>query len=252
MARRLSTKPTRRNSRQERDEEIERQMLGGSLFDAFDGYKEDWPGVYEPKKKDIEVIKQLFKRERWSPDFKKLKLNKNILLFVCDELVYLGNQHKHISGSKYLGKAMSMHDSYALRGTKFAILQDHVTSKSERAKIKGEIYCVSPETMLLIDNLKFNGVMTQREQRTFFLKDQNYPTKQGKRVPSIKAWVYLAKKECWNNAENMPLMARYCYAGLKDKMYYEYFPRTSIFPERPYHAPYPMDQRNDHWHEHVG
>lgn len=255
MAKRPSTKQTKLNSQQRRT----RMEMGlgpeESIFDAFEGYAENWPGVYEEKKKPVDIINQLYKRQKFTPDFKKLRLQQNILVFVCDALVYAGSEHKHLVNSKYLGKATSLHDSYALRGSKFAVLIDHVQAKSEKAKIKGELYAVSPETLLDLDRVRFNTVMHQREERTFFLNDQKYKTKAGKRVPSVKAWVYLAKKECWNSADHLPLFPRYCYAGLKNKMYYEYFPRTSIFPERPHHAPYPMDQHwreNELWHEHVG
>ena len=219
------------------------------MFDAFEGYREDWPGVYTPKPapdvQRVKVFDILAQREKWTPDFKKLRLQENILVFAFDQLVLLGQQHKYIQGAAYLGKAVSLHDSYVLKGHKFPVLFENSGDKIKRAKIKGEVYAVTPERMLVLDKLKFNGNMVHRELRSFFLKDQSYDTKKGTRRPSVKAWVYLAIPDVWQG-DHLPIFPTYTYAGLKDKKYYEYFPNCS-YPPNP----------QSNWdfarhHEHVG
>lgn len=221
---------------------------GIGIFDMFEGYQEDWPGTIparpapEPEQQKVDIFETLKQRAKWTPDFKKLKLQKNILVFVHDQLVFLGQQHKYIGDAKYLGKASSIHDNYTLKGHRFPVLLENSNPKSERAKIKGEIYAITPERLIVLDRLKFNGNMFRREQRTFFLKDQRFATKAGFRVPSVKAWVYLGVPDCWQG-DHLPTYPKYTYAGLKEKMYYEYFPQST-------YPPSPMSQWD--YHEHVG
>lgn len=235
MVRRPSTRRMSRNSREPLLEEGQMDMDG--IFDSFEGYQEDWPGVYSqapkpaPEPIKLDVFETLNQRRKWTPDFKKLRMHKNILVFAHDGLVFLGQQHKYMTDAKYLGKAVSIHDSYTMKGHRFPVLMENYNPKNERAKIKGEIYAVTPERMLVLDRLKYNGVMFRRELRTFFLKDQKFPTKAGTRVPSVKAWVYLGVPDVWHG-DHLPTFPRYAYAGLKDKMYYEYFPQSN-YPPRP-------------------
>lgn len=230
MVRRPSTRRINRNS-------FEPLLEDHGMFDMFEGYHEDWPGVYSqepkpaPEPKKLDIFESLKQRQKWTPDFKKLRLHKEILVFVHDQLVYLGSQHKYIEGAKYLGKAVSIHESYTMKGHRMPVLMENTNPKSERAKIKGEVYAVTPERMLVLDKLKYNGNMFRREMRTFFLKDQKFPTKAGHRVPSVKAWVYLGIPDVWQG-DHLPTFPRYAYAGLKDKMYYEYFPQSN-YPPRP-------------------
>ena len=235
MVRQPSTRRMRRNSRGEPLLE-EGQMDMDGIFDGFEGYPTNWPGTVNsyqalpaPERQKVDVIEELRIRRKWTPDFKRLKLHKYILVFVHDQLVHLGAQHKYIEGAQYLGKAVSVHDSYTLKGHRFPVLLENQNVKLERAKIKGEIYAVTPERMLVLDRLKFNGNMFHREMRSFFLKDQKYDTKVGSRHPSVKAWVYLGIPDIWAG-DHLPTFPRYTYAGLKEKMYYEYFPTTSYPP----------------------
>jgi hypothetical protein len=72
-----------------------------------------------------------------------------------------------------------------------------------KGNLIGEVYAVSPETMLDIDVYYENGVCYNRFQRQFFLADQETPfkPKDGTNIIGIaqKCWVYLANPTFWDS-----------------------------------------------------
>jgi gamma-glutamylcyclotransferase (GGCT)/AIG2-like uncharacterized protein YtfP len=205
-------------------------MHDQSGFDAFEGYVEEWPGVYVPpehKKKPPEIIEQLSRREKYTPDFNKLRFKDNILVFMYDEFRIRGKQNSIFNDSKYLGYGISATDLYCLKGhTLPVLLDDNLKSSKIRGRIKGEIYAVPPETLLRLDKLKYNTVLFKRVERTFFLTDQSYKTKDGSRIPSLKAWVYIGKPEQWQG-DHLSVQPMFSHAGSKERKYFEYFPKDA-------------------------
>ena len=198
------------------------------MFEGMEDYGHDWPGIYrDPMTRvntSVKIVSELQRREKFTPDFKKLKQFDNILVFVYDDLKFGGSQDTVLSESAYLGEATSAHDMYSLKGYRLPVLlNNNVRSSPSRGKIKGELYAVPPETILQLDKLKRNGVLFKREQRTFFLIDQKYKTKKGVQVPSVKAWVYMGIPEVWKN-DYLPIMAQFSHVGNKDRKFFYYSP----------------------------
>jgi hypothetical protein len=227
------------------------------LFDAFEGYTEDWPGVFVPpehKKREVNtvsIVEHLQKREKYSPDFKNIRRQENIPIFVYDEFRLRGFHNHLLSESKYLGFAVSASDIYTLKGHSQPILMENKHKNSTtRGKIKGEIYTVPPESLLIIDRMKFNGVLFKRYLRTFFLSDQSYKTKAGKKIPSIQAWVYMGIPDQWSG-DHLGTHPMFSHQGMKDKKYFEYFPTSTrrVHPPRQFpRSPHGMFG----FEEHVG
>lgn len=193
-------------------------------------YDQDWPGGYkevprqEVKKKPVEIIEELLNRERYTPDFSKLRLYENIPVFVYDQLRRNGTVNFLMRESKYLGCAVTSHDFYTMKGyAQPVVLEEPKKSSPLRGRIKGEVYAVPPETILVLDKQKFNGRMNYRKMVTVFLNEQTYVTKQGKKHPSIKAWMYLDNPIQWN-FQQLPTQARYQYAGNPDRMFFDFVP----------------------------
>lgn len=219
MVRRPSIRPTRRNSL---------LPLGESMFDMFEGYQEDWPGVYVPPelaRREIHLVREMKRREKYTPDFSKLRHQKNILVFVYDEFKTRGDKSLHLATSKYLGMATSASDLYTLKGARFPVLLDN-NKKSDkfRGRIRGEVYSVSPDILQKIDQLKYNGNLFKRQQRNFFLTEQSYKSKDGTRIPSVRAWCYIGNPDTWHDVSCSPMFS---HAGSKDRKYFEYFPTSS-------------------------
>lgn len=193
---------------------------------GMEDYHEDWPGVYVPPEHKVvtvpRIIDELKRREKFTPDFKKLRLHEDILVFVYDDFKMHGSANRVLSESKYLGVAVSSHDNYVLKGHAYPTLVD-AGRNTIRARIKGEVYAVPPETILMMDKQKFNGNLYRRVQRTFFLNNQTYKTKKGPKHPSVRAWVYIGVPEHWSMT-TLPIYPRYAYQGSRDKKFFEYDP----------------------------
>lgn len=202
--------------------------------DVFAGmYEEGWPGVFtrkeEVKTKPVKIIEELQKRERYTPDFKKLRLQEDIPVFVYDQFRMNGTNNRLLRDSKYLGCAVTAHNGFVMRGYNQPIVVEQNNKLADwRGKIKGEVYAVPPETILTIDKQKMNTMTCQRKMVTVFLTEQHYNTKKGKKHPSIKAWMYLARREHFDHIQ-LPVQARFTIAGRRDYCFYDFVPERSGF-----------------------
>ena len=108
------------------------------MFDGFEGYREDRPGVYVPpeykKATEVKIVDELMRREKFTPDFKTLRLQEDILVFVYDEFRIRGKMNPVLSESKYLGFAVSCSDMYVLKGHRLPVLLDNCKKSDPNRK----------------------------------------------------------------------------------------------------------------------
>lgn len=237
MARQPSRKTMKRNYPRSRPGESLFDSFEGNPFDDFEGYPDGWPGVnggYVPPERRVldttpKIFDELARREKFTPDFNKLRLKQNILVFVYDDFRIRGGFNPVLNDSKYLGFAISATDLYVLKGHRLPVLLDTTKKADLKGRIKGEVYAVPPETLLRMDKIRHNGNLFKRIERTFFLTDQKYKTKNGTSIPSVKAFVYMGIPEQWQG-DHLDVQSRFSYAGSKEKKYFEWFP-TGTYPE---------------------
>jgi len=160
-----------------------------------------------------EVISMLQERGRHTPDFNDLRRYEYIPVFIYDsELMQctkgksnwlLGFHHSY-----YLGKAYTVTDKYILkqagdikvRNVAFDSKLDATNPMSHKAKnyIRGEVYALHPRSLLNVDYYLGNNRMFRREQRSFFMADQDSPFRDDA-WPTFRCYIHMGIPEYWNN-----------------------------------------------------
>lgn len=178
--------------------------------------------VEEEKKR--KTIDKLTARGKYTPDFAKLRLFDNILVFVYDELKQNGDANKYLKDSPFLGEARTSHNHFVMKSAPRGPVVFNNSKTEKRGFVRGECYAVSPETLLDLDYVMSNQHVFRREEKYIFLMDQEYKTKNGQRRPSVKAWTYLGVPEFWMQ-QSLLQAPRTIPHGNKgqEKGYYEFY-----------------------------
>lgn len=192
--------------------------------DLFD-YGQGWPGVFAERNayrsKKVDIIETMYERQKYSPDFYKLRRYKNILIFVYDRFMSDGNSS--MEGAKYLGRGVTSHDMFTMKGFRFPILFNNTRKESPlRGRVKGEVYAISPEMLLTLDKHKKNGVLVERVKRPIILKDQTVG-KENKKHPTVICYTFIGIDSMWES-DHLPTMPMYSYGGSVDRKYFEFVP----------------------------
>lgn len=185
----------------------------------------------------VNIISDLTKRGEFTPDLKDLKRKTHVVLFVYDEMMHNGEDafllKKHC---KYLGRARTHSNAYVLRrfgsGNKSypILLEENEANSFKRGYVFGSAWAVPPEVLILLDEIKSNGLTYNRAKRSFLLIEQDTVLKSGAR-PYVQGHVYLGVEQFWKDM-GLTLESSYISnvqgAGNGSKRrYYEYQPRTS-------------------------
>mgnify|MGYP006365673073 CR=1 FL=1 len=198
------------------------------------------------EKETIDILKELQRRQAQTPDFKDIRLKEKVLLFIYDDMKKGGLNNYFLTESDYLGVARTASNFYKMRTGIFPIVFDEEDKNTVvRGFIQGEIFAVSPETILAMDRLKCNGEMFSRKKRNFFLEEQHRTTKDGKKQAiTVTAYIYIGVNEFWKH-ESLNPMTIYKPYGERSKAYFMY--------NAPYRHPpmtpgrnYPVIQRFHH------
>lgn len=152
-------------------------------------------------------ISELQHRLDYSPDFGELRMYKSIPLFVYDDFKkgHRGNEY-FIGRAKYLGRGRTCTNRYRMKlfqKENVPILFDDESALS--GFTVGEVYAVTPEVMLDVDQELAQGMCMKRTQRNIFLLDQESPVRSKKNFyPSLKCHVYLGIEEYWDDMATFP------------------------------------------------
>lgn len=107
-----------------------------------------------------------------TPDFSDLRMRREILLFVYDSLKKdTWENTKYLQGAKYLGKAQTLSSFFCMKtGVDMPVVfSEQVTA---HACIRGEAYLVSPQHILVLDDIQQNNHYTSRKLEKIILLEQ--------------------------------------------------------------------------------
>lgn len=145
--------------------------------------------------RECDLTDQLLLRDNdHTPDWLDLKLETYIPIFVYGTLKKGGILHKHIAGFPSLGAGFTVSSTFIMRDVegKFpSVVDGDPKNKTFSGRVVGEVFMVSPITILELDTAESNGEMFHRRQHWIMLLNQEYRTKTGKSRPSIKSWMYI-------------------------------------------------------------
>lgn len=150
--------------------------------------------------KECDVLAELRERKtKYSPNWLIEKHQEWHPLFVYGTLRSGGRHHKLLSGSKFLGAAWTSTIGWTLYESmaKEPLAKRCNTNNMNAYRIFGEVYMISPKTLLSIDVFFKNGEVHDRVKTFAFLGDQCYETKSGPKRPSIKCNIYEYNTEFW-------------------------------------------------------
>lgn len=162
--------------------------------------------------KNCDLTDQLFERKnRWTPDYLKLKLEKYIPVFVYGTLKAGMPRHGVLEETVALGDGYTSTAGYQMvkstRGD-FPVVLGQNTVGVLGQRILGEVYLVSPKHMLNLDKIEDNNTMYKREARYVYLLDQTMKTANGVIRPSIKCWIYLGVHDFWKNQDTETMKSK--------------------------------------------
>lgn len=176
----------------------------------------------------VEDWRELIKPASFTPDAYKLEQFQWKLLFVADD-VQTGQKHNSIiRDTAYQGCAIH---PYAYTSTKYTFwLKDlgehsfpialpydykpsgHVIGHVEPARIRGELWVVRPQSIILLDNLRQNGVQFRRQSTTILMPFRHVGwDDDGNKLPKISddmvypvhgVQVYVGVPEYWDGQIN--------------------------------------------------
>lgn len=144
------------------------------------------------------LLADLEARQFHTPDFNSFKNKEVITLFVYDKYRFgFPDCDKHLHGAQYLGTAMTAVDTYIMK----ECVADRWNPKvfwgnpkaQQTARVKGDLFRVSPQHLLYLDNELENNMSVFRVQTFVGALDQEIPSHKGffKGVPSIRAYIYM-------------------------------------------------------------
>jgi len=173
----------------------------------------------------VKIIEELEQRGRHTPDFRDHRLKEDILVFVYCNYMHRGYYHHFFRDFKYLGVARTASNLYVMKNDLYEPVVFDVAKNYNGLKgfVKGEVYAIPPEALLMLDKVKNNREVFLRRERTVFLMEQYYKSKEGQKCPTVKAQMYLGSSSFWNN-KGLTTSAVLHSHGFRDKPYFEFFP----------------------------
>lgn len=186
---------------------------------------EDWHLDYKKKtaeRKMNEIIKKLEDINKFTPDFGTLRLHKDIIIVVYDDMQMRGIENVFLKNAKYLGNVKSTGNNYILKVNPTTAFFIDKTNEKQRGFLRGEAYAVSPMILANLDYYKGNLQKVKRVKKYFFLLDQDYPVKNGTKKPSVEAFIWMGLPSYWNDRPGMYVGPSTTPQGDKSKRYYEH------------------------------
>lgn len=154
--------------------------------------------------KECDLTSELWRRARWSPDFPSFRKLENIPVFVYGQEMTGRLDHNIVKESQSLGMGYTVSSTFLMEQTqgkgcpRMPIAFKTFSGGKNFGKILGEIYLVSPEVLLTLDEFHRNNDVFKREKTYVFLMDQVTPTK-SKFCPNIKCWTYFGETGFWED-----------------------------------------------------
>lgn len=140
------------------------------------------------------IMEELQERGTLTPDFENFNKAVEIPLFIYDDYK-LGqwNDSFFKEGVNYYGEGITSNQNFVMKRTEGDSCLVFENQKDEpKGRVKGDVFGVAPETILVLDKLMDHTIKTYRQKIFIMLEDQ--PEAVGKWQPSYKGRPYL---KCW-------------------------------------------------------
>lgn len=173
----------------------------------------------------VSTVELLEERDDFTPDFYKFRDKEEVPLFVFDSMKWGGSRNTILlKNCNYYGTAHTVQKNWRLykpEKRRLETLAFQVTESKEgvQASIRGELWGVSPEHILDIDEYLRNTMAVQRVQRLVICEEQEPYKPNGswkvKHRAVEKAYLYVAKTRYWDagTAGNLEPCVRVTYTG---------------------------------------
>lgn len=226
------------------------------MFNLLDG----WPDAdnqegLEPvdKSREPEFIAELIDRQKYTPDFKNIRMREDNLLFVYDEFQRTGLYNYHLKDAKYLGQGKTAYNQYQMKISQTTPIYPvvFIHEVENPGYIRGEVFAVSPETIQVLDRLNRNGEVFERKEKAIICVDQAVPTKKGPKSPSVKCWMYVGLRPFWKD-KKLANSSAIIPGGTNAKRYYEFAAignRTTWGRASPWSTMGMTEEEKSDWHE---
>lgn len=163
----------------------------------------------QPVKKEKSWVQKLADRSKYTPDFRTLKFQSQILIFVygCEKRNKL--QHRLLDGATPLGGAHTAFDHYMMKEILpgIPVVLERPTDPNgamlrpdkDIAAVRGELYIGNVEHVHNLDEFHLNGIRTQRRWRHIYFETQGIKGDRNFRQrPCSMALMWTADKEMFS------------------------------------------------------
>lgn len=172
-----------------------------------------YPNQYD---KDCYLTDELFdRRNPETPDYLDFKNLRNIPIFVYGSEMTGGKLHRFLQNdieAIFLGDGRTATASYVMEKAEWdgPVVFNTVAQNSFR--VYGEVYLVSPKTILNLDKLNANNEIMRREKRFIWLMEQGIKGKANLH-PALKCWMYTGIENYWEDQTTHRMETKKGYAG---------------------------------------
>lgn len=172
------------------------------------------------------IISNLQRRGERTPDINELKFYKKIPFFAYGLDKTHGSDASLLENAEYLGRAHTLSANFVMReNSYFPIVAPVENLHASRGHIRGEMYNVTVEHLIALDNANTNTRIFHRVKNRFLLEDQ-FPEelKTFKDLKFIHGYMYIGDTKWWEKS-NIKIRPRTAYPGhdkLADKQFYEW------------------------------
>jgi gamma-glutamylcyclotransferase (GGCT)/AIG2-like uncharacterized protein YtfP len=169
------------------------------------------------------IVQELLERGKKTPDFHELRKYTNILVFVHDDFKSGQNQNDALKGAKYLGEATTVSENFTMKSEVFPVVfENNIKSSRTRAKVRGEVYAVTPEHILYMDMKRNNGIVYKRVKKAVLMHDQEYGTLKGNRRPYGLCQMYLGVENFWEGNDKLTVHPKIVDVANPKIQYFDY------------------------------
>ncbi len=160
---------------------------------------------------NIHILQELGERDNLrTPDYLDLKEEINHYLFVYGTLKSDGRLSAYLDDCPFLGAATTALGNFQMeisKAGKFPIIME-TKHPRDGNQVWGEVYVVTPMTILELDEVEGNGEMYVRRQRWCWLEDQKALLEKPGVKPAERCWVYEGNPTYWQGRETFSVMPR--------------------------------------------
>lgn len=160
----------------------------------------------------VNIIEQLKKRVKYTPDFGELRKQKNILVFVHDNMK-IGYKFNYILwGSKYLGEGHTHSNTFLMKN---AGGEPIVFEQKNGYHIRGQVFAVDVMQIMMMDHMHYNTAANNRMTRGVYLTDQFALIHSANRHPLVQCQMYIADHDWWTDfdLERLPVYLKHTSHG---------------------------------------